>query len=281
MTAQQEFSKLSLKQHPLSAAFPSMPEAEIEALSMDIEKHGQREPGVTLDGMILDGWHRYLACHRAGKEFVSTEFVGDDPVSFVISRNLHRRHLTASQRAGCVVAALNWKPVGRPTEKGDAAAELSSKQLAEKAEVSERTIERAKSAHKAGLGEDVRSGRVTAERAAEIAKLPKAKREKALTQQPSKKDDPRDAEIKRLAAALEEANEKLSDLGDVAREQADKLTAFETTDPDDQQKEIQKLQKRIVRLEAEIERLTVARNDGQNKNNQLIRQVKLLQKNAR
>jgi hypothetical protein len=50
---------------PLSAAFPSMPEKEIEALTLDIEAHGQREPGVLLDGMVLDGWHRYLACDTA------------------------------------------------------------------------------------------------------------------------------------------------------------------------------------------------------------------------
>lgn len=272
---------MTLQQHPLSAAFPSMPEAEIEALAMDIEKNGQREPGVTLDGMVLDGWHRYLACLRNNHEFVSADFVGDDPVSFVISHNLHRRHLTASQRAAAVVATAEWKPAGRPSGNRAPGALLSNKQLAEKAEVSERTIKDAKAAHGAGLGNAVKDGQVSAKRGAEIAKLPKGKREKALTQQPAKKDDPRDAEITQLRAAVETLTEEKGDLADTARELEDKLTAFEATDPDDQQKEIIKLQKRIVRLEAEIERLTVARNDGQNKNNQLIRQVKLLQKNAR
>jgi hypothetical protein len=67
MTATVEISLL--EQHPLSAAFPSMPENEIAALALDIESHGQREPGITLDGMVLDGWHRYLACHRLGVQF--------------------------------------------------------------------------------------------------------------------------------------------------------------------------------------------------------------------
>lgn len=92
------------------------------------------------------------------------------------------------------------------------------------------------------------------------------------------KADPRDAEIKRLTAALEEANDAKGDLADTARELEDKLTAYETTDPDEQQKEIQKLQKRIVRLEAEVQRVTVARNDCQNKSNELIREVRRLQK---
>jgi hypothetical protein len=89
----------SLTQHPLSAAFPAMPEQELEALALDIEKHGQREPGVLFEGMVLDGWHRYLGCQKAGVEFRAVEFDGDDPVGFVISKNLHRRHMTASQRA--------------------------------------------------------------------------------------------------------------------------------------------------------------------------------------
>jgi hypothetical protein len=59
----------SLQQHPLSAAFPSMPPVELEALAMDIEAHGQREPGVLFEGMVLDGWHRYVACGKAGVEF--------------------------------------------------------------------------------------------------------------------------------------------------------------------------------------------------------------------
>lgn len=117
--------------------------------------------------------------------------------------------------------------------------------------------------------EEVREGHKSIGQA--IAKVDGARKE------PSKAD-PRDAEIKRLTAALEEANEAKNDLADIAREQEDKLTALETTDPDEQQKEIQKLQKRIVRLEAEIERLTIARNDCQNKNNELIRQVKILQR---
>jgi hypothetical protein len=41
-----------------------MPENETRGLAEDIEKHGQREPGVLLEGMVLDGWHRYLACQK-------------------------------------------------------------------------------------------------------------------------------------------------------------------------------------------------------------------------
>ena len=46
-----------------------------------------------------------------------------DPVQWVIGRNLHRRHLTALQRASCVSAALEWANQGKRhvmhTDRGD------------------------------------------------------------------------------------------------------------------------------------------------------------------
>lgn len=180
MTAQQEFTKLALKQHPLSAAFPSMSDDDVQALSEDIAKHGQREKGVLLGGMVLDGWHRYRACYLVGAEFEAEEFEGEDPVSFVLSKNLHRRHLTASQKASAVVTATNWRPSGMQDSMAAAAAYMTEKEMAEAAEVSERTIRHAKEAERAGLGPEVREGKVSAERAAAVAKLSPAKQERAV-----------------------------------------------------------------------------------------------------
>ena len=57
-----------------------------------------------------------------GLELEVREYDGD-PVQWVIGRNLHRRHLTALQRASCVSAALEWASQGkRPvmhTDRGD------------------------------------------------------------------------------------------------------------------------------------------------------------------
>lgn len=276
---------MSLQQHPLSAAFPSMPESELGALALDIEAHGQREPGVMFQGMVLDGWHRYRACEQAGVEFKAVEFDGADPVAFVISRNLHRRHLTASQRAAAVVSATNWRPSGVTTGRAAAAATLSNKQLAEKAEVGERTIRQAKVAETAGLGDAVRDGKVSAERAAEISKLPKAKREKALNEPARPKVIAAERKFEKLyeevKAELVETKEKLSELAGVAAELNDKLTAFETTELDEQQKLIAELQLTVRKKDAEIDRQRVQIRDANNKNNELIRQVKRLQKNAR
>lgn len=152
-----------------------MPEEEIAALADDITKNGQREPGVLYEGMVLDGWHRYLACERAGRKFMCGDYGGDDPIAFVISKNLHRRHLTALQKAAAIVAATNWRKRGSAT-----VADPSVKSLAEKADVSPRTIEHAKSAQEMGLGAEAREGKVTARQVEQVAKLPKAKREEAI-----------------------------------------------------------------------------------------------------
>ena len=276
MTARQQAELL--QQHPLSAAFPSMPEQELQALALDIEKHGQREPGVMFEGKVLDGWHRYLACQAANVEFISVPFLGTDPVAFVISRNLHRRHMTASQRAAAVVAATNWHPDGRLPANREPGARLSTNaEMAKTAEVSERTIKDAKAAHEAGLGDAVKDGMVSAKEAAAIAKgkTPAAPMPKVISTDP--KFERLYEEVK---AKLVEVTEQRDELADTARELEDKLTAFEKTEPDEQQKEIMRLQKRVVKLEAEVSRLTVARNDAQAKNNELIREVKRLRKRA-
>jgi len=69
----------------------------------DIKKNGLREPIITYEGKILDGRNRYRACVEAGVKPMFREYDpakdGDSPVSFVISLNLQRRHLSSSQRA--------------------------------------------------------------------------------------------------------------------------------------------------------------------------------------
>jgi predicted RNA methylase len=72
---------------------------ELQELADDIAANGLRNPIVMLDGRILDGRNRYIACKLARVEPRFTEFDGDDPIGWVVSQNLVRRHLTASQRA--------------------------------------------------------------------------------------------------------------------------------------------------------------------------------------
>jgi N6-adenosine-specific RNA methylase IME4 len=88
-----------LEPHPLAALIPAMSDDEYIALMSDIEDRGLQEPVVMFEGKILDGRHRYRACREMGRGVDFTEYTGDDPLGYVASLNVHRRHLTASQRA--------------------------------------------------------------------------------------------------------------------------------------------------------------------------------------
>ena len=87
-----------LEFHPVANIFPLMDGDDYTALVADIAEHGQREPIWLHDGMILDGRNRYRACMDLGLVPETQEYTGDDTHAFVVSLNLHRRHLTREQR---------------------------------------------------------------------------------------------------------------------------------------------------------------------------------------
>lgn len=93
-----------MKFHPVADIFPLIDGEELQNLITDIRANGLREP-IWLhpdDGSIIDGRNRYRACVEAGVEVKTRTWDGQGSlVEFVLSMNLHRRHLTASQRA-CV-----------------------------------------------------------------------------------------------------------------------------------------------------------------------------------
>lgn len=159
---------MKYNQHPLSSAYPAMSKENYDALVADIRTHGQRDVATVYDGMVLDGWHRYQACEEIGIPCRIEEFSGNDPAAYVISKNTHRRQLTESQRAAAVVAIREWRATGKGGTCHPSSATVS--QMAVEANVDERTIQRAKRAYEAGLGDAVRDGLLSANKAAEIAK---------------------------------------------------------------------------------------------------------------
>ncbi len=110
-------------QHPYSALFPPLSEEDLAKLAEDIKLNGQQEPGTNDGAQILDGWHRYLACQRAGVPFQTNPLPpGVNALSFVLSKNLFRRHLTTSQRAA-IAADLYELEKQQEEENGQGSAE--------------------------------------------------------------------------------------------------------------------------------------------------------------
>jgi ParB-like nuclease domain len=88
-----------LKPHPLAEIFPRLDDAALQELAADIRKNGLRQAIVTHQGQVLDGRKRLAACKIAEVEPRFKEFAGDDPLGYVVSLNLKRRHLSETQRA--------------------------------------------------------------------------------------------------------------------------------------------------------------------------------------
>jgi N6-adenosine-specific RNA methylase IME4 len=96
--------------HPVAELFPLMSGPEFESLKADIAENGLRE-AVWLhpDGSIIDGRNRYNACTELGIVPEFRTWNGDGSlVAFVVSLNLHRRHLNSGQLA---MVALDILPL--------------------------------------------------------------------------------------------------------------------------------------------------------------------------
>ena len=186
---------------------------ELAELINDIRENGLIQPIMLFEGQVLDGWHRHQACVKAGVEARFTDFTGTDPRRFVLSLNLNRRHLSQSQKAGAVVACNAWAPVGKPKSDPNVAPGSTLDEMAEEAGVSKKTIQQAKKAHAAGLGEAVKAGKVSVKKAAEIADLPEPEREAAI-EAPAPKKDHKPKPTEDLAAL----QAKVADLTDELKE---------------------------------------------------------------
>jgi hypothetical protein len=90
--------------HEAANIFP-LDDDSLPALADDIKANGQQVAIELLDGKVLDGRRRWLACKMAGVKPVTKDVNVADPVAYVLSLNLHRRHLTTSQASACAARA--------------------------------------------------------------------------------------------------------------------------------------------------------------------------------
>ena len=110
MNADDTFGEYAV--HPVADIFPMMGDDELDTLADDIEANGLREPiqiGLLSDEsqvwVLIDGRNRYRACMKAGvtPSVDRNQMDPDKIAAWILSHNLHRRHLTTSQRAAIAV----------------------------------------------------------------------------------------------------------------------------------------------------------------------------------
>lgn len=169
---------MNMEFHPIANIFPLIEGQAYQDLMADVLKHGVREPVWLYEGQILDGRNRYRAATAMGVECPMREYDGDEPVQFVVSLNLHRRHLSESQR-GMVAAKLETLKHGdNQHTAGDANLHvLTRSDAAEMLNVSTRTVASAAKVRDEappGLLQAVESGAVSVSLAARVIELPEA-----------------------------------------------------------------------------------------------------------
>jgi ParB-like chromosome segregation protein Spo0J len=146
------------KVHPAADVFPMMSDEELQKLGEDIKKNGQTIPVLFWNGdgkgrILIDGRNRLEAMERVGidpDDVLMETFICKDPITHIITLNIHRRHLTKQQQADLIVAAHAAAPVvsrqdggklpeGRPVDQTKASAVATAAEHG----ISRRTVERA------------------------------------------------------------------------------------------------------------------------------------------
>jgi len=100
-----------IKVHPLADLFPMLPPDELRELAEDIKTNLLREVVVfSEDGLLIDGRNRLAAMELAGIPFEmnlhSRTLHYGDVDAYIISKNIHRRHLTKEQKAALIIKVL-------------------------------------------------------------------------------------------------------------------------------------------------------------------------------
>jgi hypothetical protein len=274
--------------HPLCTLFPRMTDSAFADLKEDIAKNGLRELIVLHDGMILDGGNRYKACIETNTNPSFIDFDGDDIVSFVLSANLHRRHLSPGQQAAIVASVHNWEDscghggVRRASDQMSTCSETrdlsTSSGRAKVSGASIATQRRADAVAKADpeLIKQVVSGSVSLGQAIEQVAPSLSTKPKKRGKKPSPvaKQAPPEVGDSGATHELEEAQDTIRQL---AEENADMRAKLALTDLGPECEEIaiemQRLRTRINMLELEVSTLKIRRDSLMGENTELKRQA--------
>jgi hypothetical protein len=179
-----------IKVHPAADLFPMMSDDELDELAKDIAEHGLRNfvtwfHGANLaEPSLLDGRNRAAAIARIPdkerRAVLEKQLLGygtflpnhNDPIAYVISTNVHRRHLTHEKKREVIAELLKARP------------ERSDRETARIAKVSDKTVGAVRADLEAGAEIPHQQKRVGADGVAQAArkpsKPPKASEEAAI-----------------------------------------------------------------------------------------------------
>ena len=269
-------------QHPLSSAFPAMAPEDFQALKDSIANVGILNGITLLDGMVLDGWHRYTAASELGMECPEVDLdPATDPRDFVLAQNKARRHVTQAQLALATTAVYDWRPHGdqRSTLNVDRA--KTTAELAQIAGVHPNTITQAKAVQKRAAPEvvdAVKRGDVGLPKAAAIAKLPQDQQAAALAA-PAPKASPTAEAVEPSACEETPPADTGPDAEELAAlamaEAADREVLAKLLDSDDK---LATAHAEITRLNHLNGQLQQRLNGLMNEKNEAVKQCKALQR---
>lgn len=175
--------------HPLANIFPLIEGQAFTDLVADVKAHGVRDPVWLHEGKILDGRNRYRASIEAGVPCKFTEYTGQDATAFVISLNLHRRHLSEAQRAMVAAKLANMVVGGKEANSANLRNSVSQATAASMLNVSERSVTSAKkvidSAPKE-IAKAVEQGEMSINLANKVIALPAKAQERIIAAAPDK-----------------------------------------------------------------------------------------------
>lgn len=183
--------------HPVARLFPPMSESQYGALRDDIRDNGQREAITLWRGQVIDGLHRARACDELGFVPMTREWESEEEglTGYVVSLNLHRRHLDESQRAMVAekvtrnlteaATARESARRGGPPVLINTGGRMPREESARLFNVGTTTIGKARVVRERGipeLAEAVERGEIAVNPAAKIAELPAHEQRAALAE---------------------------------------------------------------------------------------------------
>lgn len=184
------------KIHPYCAAFPDMEGEEFESLRRSLKDNGQQDDCLVWGDWLIDGKNRERAL-KANKQQIryakwtptlgQPDDIDNELRSFVLAKNMDRRHMDASQRAMVAAKLVSQKHHKKADENNDCAnlhkVGMTQESAAESLNVSRRSVATATIVVEKAAPEivhAVETGEVTVSDAAKVAGLPKPAQKAAL-----------------------------------------------------------------------------------------------------